>query len=88
MKLLVNILFLASALSVLFTGCEREFDPNDPIKIADQSFIHALFNSALDENGELLIIDTDGNHNISYLEAEAVTYLNVGNQGITELSGI
>ena len=75
-------------LSVLLTSCEKDPDPNDPIKIADQSFINALFYGVLDENGDLLIIDTDGNHNISYVEAEAVTYLNVGDQGITDLSGI
>ncbi|MCK5694126.1 MAG: hypothetical protein KAI08_14785, partial [Bacteroidales bacterium] len=39
-------------LSVLLTSCEKDPDPNDPIKIADQSFINALFYGVLDENGD------------------------------------
>ena len=88
MKAKYTILFLALALLILFAGCERDPDPDDPIKVPDQSFRYALFNTLLDENGELLIIDTDGNGNISYSEAEVVTYMNLGDQGISDLTGI
>ncbi len=88
MKALYNILFLTSLLIVLFTGCDNSPDQDDPIEIPAKSFRDALFGGLLDENGDPLIIDTDGNGNISYAEAEVVTYLNVAEKGITDLTGI
>ncbi len=88
LKAIFNILFLTSALLVLFTGCDNGPDPDDPIEVPAKSFRDALFGGLLDENGDPLIIDTDGNGNISYAEAEVVTYLNVGDKGITDLTGI
>jgi len=87
MKAYFKVLIPVFAL-ILFTQCNQEPEPTDPIKIPDQSFQDALLEGTLDENGDLLIIDTNGDGLISYAEAEAITFLDVSDKGISDLSGI
>jgi len=62
-KTIPYVLLLPFALIVLFTQCEKEPDPNDPVEIPDQSLIDILI-----EDG----VDTNDDGKISYAEAEAV----------------
>jgi len=73
---------------LLLPGCDQGTDPSDPIGISDQSFLAALLEGTPDGEGGLKIIDTNGDGQISYAEAEAVTYLDVSDRGITDMSGI
>jgi len=81
-------LLLSLALVLLVTQCNQDQDPNDPIKTRDQAFLDALLEGTPDGEGNLLIIDTNGDGQISYAEAEVVTYLDVSGKGIIKMDGI
>jgi len=49
------------------------------VEIPDIAFLYTLINRGVDTNGDSLI---------SYAEAEAVYYLNVGNRDINDITGI
>jgi hypothetical protein len=87
MKAIFQLRLLPLALIVLFTQCDK-INPNDPIEIPDQAFLAALLEPAEDGYGNEYIVDTNGDGEISYAEAEAITRLNVGDKGISDLSGI
>jgi Leucine-rich repeat (LRR) protein len=59
--------------------CDRDPGPQDPVSIPDPKFFNALI-----ANG----FDTNFNREISFFEAEAITFLNVNNMGIYDLTGI
>lgn len=71
-----SILFIAAL--YLFNQCDRD-DPDLNINIPDNNFLNALID---------LGVDTDGDRKISNSEAEVITYLDVTNKNISELSGI
>jgi hypothetical protein len=83
MSPLFKILIPAVVLALLFTQCERETDPNDPVQIPDQSFLGALLEPGVDENGDPQIIDINADGKISYAEAEPITFLDVSDKGIS-----
>ena len=76
MKTTAKILLLLLVSAVLFIQCEKEV-PH--IKIPDNHFQNALIEAG---------IDTDGDGQISHMEAEAVTSLRVSGDSITDLTGI
>ena len=76
MKAVSKILLLQLVLMVLFTQCEKE---HNPVNIPDNAFLNALIEEGVDNNGDGLI---------SFEEAEVITYLDVSDKGISDLSGI
>lgn len=88
MKVFRYIGLLSLATVLLLTRCDQGIDLADPIRIPDQSFKNVLLAGTTDEEGKLVIIDSNGDGQISYAEAEAVTYLDVSGQGLSDLTGI
>ena len=77
MKVIYNALFLALILLVS-SQCRKEAVP-DSLYIPDNNFLNALIELGID-------VDADGN--ISPIEAEAITYLDVSSRGIADMTGI
>jgi len=77
MKSIVKLLvFLLTA--VLISQCKKD-EPIHYVTIPDSNFLHALI---------ALGVDTDGDGKISTDEAEVLTFLNVGNSSISDITGI
>jgi len=72
------IIFLV-ILELILIQCERDPDPDDPVDIPDSAFLDAIIECGVDGNN-------DGE--ISYREAEAVTQLDVKDDGIQNMAGI
>jgi len=75
----IKIWFPLAALLFVLHQCNKEPGPHDPVNIPDLKFLNALI-----ANG----FDTNFNKEISFFEAEAITYLDVNRRGITDLTGI
>ena len=78
MKAILHLLLLPLALIVLFTQCEKD-EPNPQVTIPDNNFLNALIE---------LGIDTDGDGQISHVEAEVVISLDVDEDSISDMTGI
>jgi len=76
MKSVFKIQLLIFASAILFMQCEKE-DPY--VKITDNNFLNALIE---------LGIDTNGDGQISQSEAEVVKSLDVGQNSISDMTGI
>ena len=77
MKTLIKALLFIITLAFL-CHCDKN-DPNPSINIPNNNFLNALIE---------LGVDTDGDGIISAAEAEEITYLDVGVQEISDLTGI
>ena len=88
MKVIHSLTCLAVAASLILSGCDQGPCSCEAIKIPDQSFLDALLEPGLDEEGEVQIIDSNDDGLISYYEAEAITYLDVSGKGISDMTGI
>lgn len=64
MKTIIKVFVAAISLVLMFTQCEKEPGPNDPVEIPDDEFLRYLILDGVDTNGDGLI---------SYGEAEKVT---------------
>jgi Leucine-rich repeat (LRR) protein len=71
-------LILLPALSLLYTQCDV-FEPEPDVNIPDEAFLNALID---------LGIDTNEDGAISPREAEAIPHMDVGDRGISDLTGI
>lgn len=81
MKSLLYISFIVLLMQVLFGACEKDDvrSPEELIPIPDEAFLEALIEKGM---------DTDGDGNISYGEAEFIFTLNLAGRDISSLSGI
>lgn len=79
MKTFVKIWLPLVALLFTLYQCDKDPGPHDPVQIPDAKFLNALIT---------LGFDTNLNKEISYYEAEAITYLDVNNRVISDLKGV
>ncbi len=83
MKSIFKLLFLSTALTLLFTQCESSTQPelicDDCVDIPDRNFLKALIEEGVDKNG-------DGA--ISFAEAEEVNDLRIAEAPIEDVTGI
>ena len=79
MRKVFQVLSLCITFGILFTRCDKGFDPEIVSLIQDQAFLNALIEQGVDVNGDNLI---------SYKEAEAIFILNVSRKDISDISGI
>jgi Leucine-rich repeat (LRR) protein len=88
MKAIHSLSCLLAAAVLTLTGCDQGPCSCEPIKVPDQALLDALLEPGLDEEGELQIIDSNDDGLISFAEAEAITYLDVSDKGISDMTGI
>jgi len=74
MKTIVKGLFITLAAAIIYQ-CEKDYE----FKITDENFLNALIERGVDLNGDSII---------SLDEAEIVTYLDISNENISDLTGI
>lgn len=75
-RLLVGQIYFVVFLSILIAGCSKE---EEHVSFTDNEFLSALIQ---------LGVDTDGNNQIGFKEAEAVTSLNLTGFSLENLGGI
>ena len=78
MKVVLKLLLLPLVLIILFTQCEKEPEI-ELVDIPDDAFLTALIELGVDKNG-------DGE--ICPCEAEEITFLDVSEKGISDMTGI
>ena len=78
MKTLFRVLVILLPTVLIFICCEKD-EPNPVVTIPDNNFLNALID---------LGVDTNGDGKISPDEAEVITFLDVNNRSISNLTGI
>lgn len=88
MKVIHSFTCLAVAASLILTGCDQGPCSCEFIQVPDQALLDALLEPGLDGEGEVQNIDSNDDGLISHAEAEAITFLDVSDKGISDMTGI